>query len=163
MRNILETIYLTKEGLAKLEAELREFENVKMKEASDALEDARKHGDLSENAEYDAARDNIHAVSLHIMTLKEKLARVQIIDSSKIGNDCIRILNKVLLRDLDKKTEFEYILVSPEEMDLNIGKISVNSPVGKALIGKKVGETVKFTVPAGPKKWKVLRIDPPQV
>lgn len=146
-----------------MEAELREYENVKMKEASHALEDARKHGDLSENAEYDAARDLIHAVTLHIMNLKEKLARVQIIDSSKIGNDCVRILNKVHLKDLDKNTEFEYILVSPEEMDLNIGKISVKSPVGKALLGKKVGDVVKFTVPAGPKRWKVLKIDLPEV
>ena len=134
-----------------------------MKEASDALGIAREHGDLSENAEYDAARDQIHDVTKHIMLLKEKLARVQIVDGSKIGNECIRLLNRVHLKDMDKNIEFDYVLVSAEEMDIAAGKISVKSPVGLALLGKKVGDIVKFTVPAGPKKWKVLKIDLPEM
>jgi len=158
----LETIYLTKEGLAKLEAELQEYEKVKHPEATRALEEARKHGDLSENAEYDAARDEIHRVTEHIHKLKDKLSRVQIIDSKLIGNDSIRILNKVHLKDLDSGKKFTYILVSPEEMDIEAGKISVKSPVGKALLGKKEGEIAEFTVPAGPKRWEVLKIDLPE-
>lgn len=159
----METIYLTREGLAKLEAELHEYERVKQPAATKALEEARKHGDLTENAEYDAARDEIHRITRHIHILKEKLSRVQIIDERMIGSDCIRILNRVKLKDLDTGEEFTYILVSPEEMDIEAGKISVKSPVGKALLGKKEGEIAKFRVPAGPKRWKVLNIAPPEV
>jgi transcription elongation factor GreA len=159
----LEIIYLTREGLAKLEAELRVYENVKHPAATKALEEARKLGDLAENTEYDAAREEIHRVNNHILMLKDKLSRVQIIDEKLIGNDCIRILNKIKLKDLDTQEEFTYILVSPEEMNVAAGKISVKSPVGQALLGKKVGEVAKFKVPAGAKRWKVLKIEPPVV
>ena len=158
----MNTVYLTKEGLAKLEAELREFTVIKRPEVARRLEEARKHGDLFENAEYDAARDELHRIDVHILKLTETLARVQIVDAAKIGADSVRILNRVMLKDLDTGEEFRYTLVSPEEMDVESGKISVKSPVGMALLGKKAGEIAEFTVPAGKKRWKILEIKAPE-
>ncbi len=158
----MDTVYLSREGLAKLEAELREYTEIKRPEIARKLEEARKHGDLSENAEYDAAREEMHRIDIQIHKLTDTLSRVQIIDAKMIDSGSVRILNRLRLKDLDSGAEFTYTLVSPEEMDVESGKISVKSPVGKALLGKKVGETAEFTVPAGHKRWKILEIKPPE-
>lgn len=158
----MSTVYLTREGLVKLEAELRHITEVKRPEITRRLEEARKHGDLAENAEYDAAREELHNIDRQIHRLSETLSRVQIVDAKMIGSDSVRILNRVRLKDLDNGDEFTYTLVSPEEMDIDNGKISVKSPVGTALLGKKPGEVAEFTVPAGQKRWKILEIKPPE-
>ncbi|MBC8278851.1 MAG: transcription elongation factor GreA [FCB group bacterium] len=159
----METLYLTRDGLTKLENELVGLEKVKRKEATEKLEEARKHGDLSENAEYDAAKEELAHIDYKINQLRQKLSNVQILNKENVGIDDVRILNKVTLKDLDKDLEFEYTLVSPEEMDVERGLISVKSPVGLALLGKKAGDIAEFTVPAGAKRWKVLKIEPPEM
>jgi transcription elongation factor GreA len=158
----LEVVYLTKAGLAKLEAELSEYQKVLRPQAAYNVEEARKHGDLFENAEYEVAREELTRIEKHIFKLQQILANVHIIDAEKIGVDSVRILNKITLKDLNSGKEFTYVLVSPEEVDLDKGHISVKSPVGKALLGKKAGDVVKFTVPAGEKQWKILHIGPPE-
>jgi len=159
----LETLYLTRDGLTKLENELIGLEKVKRKEATEKLEEARKHGDLSENAEYDAAKEELAHIDYKIHQLRQKLSNVQILNKENVGIEDVRILNKVTLKDLDKDLEFDYTLVSPEEMDIERGLISVKSPVGLALLGKKAGDIAEFTVPAGAKRWKVLKIEPPEM
>lgn len=159
----METVYLTPDGLSKLENELRELEMVTRKAATERLEEARKQGDLSENAEYDAAKEELARIDYKIAQLHQKLANVHILDQRNVGIEEIRILNKVTLLDMNNKTEFSYTLVSPEEMDIDQGLISVKSPVGKALLGKKAGEIAEFTVPAGNKKWKILKIEAPSL
>ena len=162
-RKNLETLYLTRDGLTNLENELIDLEKVKRKEATEKLEEARKHGDLSENAEYDAAKEELSRIDYKIHQLHQKLSSVHILNTENVGVDNIRILNKVTLKDMDKNFEFEYTLVSPEEMDIERGLISVKSPVGLALLGKKVGDIAEFSVPAGEKRWKVLKIEPPEL
>jgi len=159
----LETLYLTRDGLTKLENELIDLEKVKRKEATEKLEEARKHGDLSENAEYDAAKEELARIDYKINQLHQKLSSVHILSTDNVGVENVRILNKVTLLDLEKNIEFDYTLVSPEEMDIDRGLISVKSPVGLALLGKKPGDIAEFTVPAGAKRWKVLKIEPPEM
>jgi len=157
----LEIVYLTREGLVKIEQELRELETVVRKRATERLEEARKQGDLAENSEYDAAKEDLAQIDYRIAQIRQKLSNVQILDSKNVGVDQIRILNKVTILDLRLKQKFTYTLVPPEEMDIDQGLISVKSPVGKALLGKKAGEIAEFTVPAGAKKWKILKIEAP--
>jgi transcription elongation factor GreA len=156
-------VYLTREGLVKIENELREYEQVKRPIAARDVEEARKQGDLTENAEYDAAREELDRLDARIAKLRHTLSKVQIIESNRIDSEKVNILNKVRLRDLDKGLEFTYILVSPEEVDIDRGLISIKSPVGRAILGKKVGEIVEFTVPAGDKRWQIIAISPPEV
>ncbi|MBC8204737.1 transcription elongation factor GreA [bacterium] len=158
----METVYLTRSGLAKVEAELREYEKVKRPQMAKKLDEARRQGDLSENAEYDAAKEELARIHNHIHKLHETLSKVQIIDIDKIDTDSVSILNRVVLKDLDRETELVYTLVSPPEMDVEKGKISLKSPVGKALLGKRVGDIAECRVPAGMKRLKVLSILPPE-
>ncbi|NQS97180.1 MAG: transcription elongation factor GreA [candidate division Zixibacteria bacterium] len=158
----MEVVYLTKKGLTKLEAELRKYEGEMRPQASRNMEEARKHGDLTENAEYDAAKEELARIETHIYKIRRKLANVHLIDADKIGTDKVHILNKVELEDLDSGTTFNYVLVSPEEVEIDRNMISVKSPVGKALLGGRVGEIVNFTVPAGEKRWKIININPPE-
>ena len=151
-------IFLTQEGYEKLKAELDHLKNVKRKEIAKALEYARSLGDLSENAEYTAAQEAYASNEKKIAELEEKLTRVRIIDNENISYDKVYIGAKVLLKDLASDEELEYTLVSPEEADFSEGKISVTSPVGKALLGHKVEEIVEIKVPAGVLKYKILKI-----
>ena len=151
-------IFLTQEGYEKLKAELEHLKNVKRKEIAKALEYARSLGDLSENAEYTAAQEAYASNEKKIAELEEKLTRVRIIDNENISYDKVYIGAKVLLKDLASDEELEYTLVSPEEADFSEGKISVTSPVGKALLGHKVEEIVEIKVPAGVLKYKILKI-----
>lgn len=154
-----ESFYLTHEGHEKLRKELEHLKTVKRRELSKAIGEARAHGDLSENAEYDAAKNAQGLNEKKIAELEEKLSRAKILDDSQMPHDEVLIGATVTLRDLDTKQEIQYMLVSEEEADLASGKISVTSPVGKALIGHKVGKLVEVEVPAGVFTYKILKIE----
>ncbi|HAV24042.1 MAG: transcription elongation factor GreA [Ignavibacteria bacterium GWA2_55_11] len=152
------TIYLTKERLKELEDELRELKVHGRPDVIQKIAEARGHGDLSENAEYDAAREAQGHLEMRIAKLEETLSRARAIDSGDLPNDKIYILSLVKLQDLRTKEVIEYRLVSQEESDFEQNKISVTSPIGKGLLGKKPGETVTIKVPAGTLQYKILGI-----
>ena len=151
-------VYLTRERLVELEHELHELKIKGRAEMAQKIGEARAHGDLSENAEYDAAKEAQQHLELLIAKLEVTLSRARIIESSELPNDKVYILSRVKLQDL-KSNEFAlYILVSPEEADFEKDKISVTSPLGKGLLGKTQGETVKIAVPAGTLEYKIVEI-----
>jgi transcription elongation factor GreA len=153
-----ETIYLTRERVVELEHELRELKTNGRKSVAQKIADARGYGDLSENAEYDAAKEEQQHLELKISKLELTLSRAKIIEAKDLPNDKIYILSKVKLKDLKTNREFEYLLVSPEESNFENGKISVTSPIGKSLLGKHVGESVDIKVPAGLLHYKILDV-----
>jgi len=152
-------VYLTPERLREIEAELKELKTTGRKKMADTIAEARSFGDLSENAEYDAAKDAQGLLELKISKMDNLLSRAQIIDASNLPKDEIHILSKVKVKNLNNQKEYEYLLVSPEEADLQQGKIALTSPVGKSLMGRKTGEIVEAHVPAGIIKFEVLSID----
>ncbi len=154
----MERVYLTRGGYEKLIEELENSKKVKRKEISAALEHARSLGDLKENAEYHAAKDAMATNEAKIRELDDKLSRVEIIDDSKIDTDKAYIGAKVIIFDLDTEDEIEYKLVGQEEANAVEGLISVISPVGKALLGHKVGDIVGVDVPAGTLEYKIIKI-----
>ncbi|MCD4812576.1 transcription elongation factor GreA [bacterium] len=151
-------IFLTKEGFEKMEAELTHLKGPRRREVIQAIQVAREHGDLSENAEYDAAKDEQAKLELRISQLQEQLGNAQILDKSNIPEGKISLGQKVRLEDLATKAEIEYYLVAPEESDFETNRISVTSPIGKGLVGKTVGAEVEIRIPAGVKKYKVLSV-----
>ena len=153
-----ETVYLTRERLVEIERELRELKTNGRKVIAQKIADARGHGDLAENAEYDAAREEQQHLELKINKLELTLSRAKIIDPRDLPNDKIYILSRVTLKDLKDDQKHEYLLVSPEESNYEENKISVTSPIGKALLGKKIGDTVEITVPAGKLKYQILDV-----
>ncbi len=153
-----ETIYLTRERVVELEQELRELKTNGRKAVAQKIADARGHGDLSENAEYDAAKEEQQHLELKISKLEHTLSRAKIIDAKDLPNDKIYILSRVKLKDLKTNREFEYLLVSPEESNFDAQKISVTSPIGKALLGKHTGDSVEIKVPAGLLHYKILDV-----
>ena len=154
-----EPVYLTRERLVVLEQELRELKSNGRKIMAQKIADARGHGDLSENAEYDAAKEEQQHLELKISKLESTLSRAKIIEAKDLPNDKIYILSRVKLKDLKTNENFEYLLVSPEESDFEEGKISVTSPIGKALLGKVKGDSVEIKVPAGILRYKILDIN----
>ena len=152
-------VYLTKERLREIENEVKELKTNGRKKMAESIAEARAHGDLSENAEYDAAKDAQGLLELKISKLANILSRAQIIDASTFPKDETHILSTVKVKNLNNSKEFEYTLVSPEEADLQAGKIALTSPVGSVLIGKKVGDVVQANVPAGIIKFEILSID----
>ncbi len=151
-------IYLTRERLTELELELKELRINGRRDVIQKIAEARGHGDLSENAEYDAAREAQAHLEFRISRLEETLAHARVIEAADLPNDKIYILSLVKLQDLKTKEVIEYRLVAPEEADFDKNKISVTSPIGKGLLGKKEGETVTITVPAGTLQYKILEI-----
>lgn len=151
-------VYLTRERLVEIEHELRELKVHGRAEMAQKIGDARSHGDLSENAEYDAAKEEQQHLELRIAKIEQTLSRARIMESKELPNDKIYILSKVKLKDLKTKESVMYILVSPEEADFERNKISVTSPLGKGLLGKTEGESVKITVPAGTLEYKIIEI-----
>ena len=151
-------IYLTPEGYEKLKEELDYLEKTKRREISKALEYARSLGDISENAEYDSAKNEQAHCEKKIAELKDKLSRVRIIDPKQIPKNQVFIGAKVLLKDLDTDEELEYMLVSQEEADYEAGKISIESPVGKSLLQRKLDDIVEINVPAGTLRYKITKI-----
>jgi transcription elongation factor GreA len=150
------TIYLTRERMTELELELKELRIKGRADVIQKIAEARGHGDLSENAEYDAAREAQAHLEFRISKLEETLARARVIDTADLPNDKIYILSLVKLQDLRTKEVIEYRLVAPEEADFDKNKISVTSPIGKGLLGRKAGETVTIKVPAGTLQYKIL-------
>jgi transcription elongation factor GreA len=154
-----ETIYLTRERVVELEHELRDLKTNGRKSVAQKIADARGYGDLSENAEYDAAKEEQQHLELKISKLEQTLSRAKIIEAKDLPNDKIYILSKVKLKDLKTNREFEYLLVSPEESNFEEGKVSVTSPIGKGLLGKHAGESVDIIVPAGLLHYKILDVN----
>ncbi len=153
-----DTNYMTEKGLAKLKSELDQLKTVDRPAASKAIAEARDKGDLSENAEYDAAKEAQGLLELKIRKLDDQVAKSRIIDETKINTDSVQILNKVKMKNKANSSILEYTLVSDPEADLKAMKISVNTPIAKALMGKKVGEVVEVTIPSGVVEYEVIEI-----
>lgn len=151
-------IYLSSEGYEKLRKKLEFLKTVRRRELSKAIGKARAHGDISENAEYEAAKEAQGLNEKKIAELEEKLSNAQILDDANIPKDEALIGATVKLKDLDSGEELQYTLVAELEADFSQGKISVTSPVGEGLLGHKVKETVEIKVPAGILKYKILKI-----
>ena len=152
-------VYLTKERLVELEKVLKEMKTNGRKEIAAKIAEARAHGDLSENAEYEAAKEEQGLFELKLSKLENTLSRARIIDKSQFPQDQIHILSKVKIKNIKTKKVFDYLLVSPEESDFQEGKISVTSPVGKGLMGAKLGDKIKVKAPAGLLEFEILNID----
>lgn len=152
-------IRLTREGYEKLKAELEYLTGKKRREIAKDLEVARAFGDLKENAEYDAAKNAQALNEARAAELEEKLTRSEILDESQMDKDKILLGAKVTLKDLKFGDEIIYTIVAGEEADYDLGKISASSPIGKALIGHKVGDEVLIQVPAGTLNYEVLKIE----
>lgn len=150
--------YVTEEGLNKMVEELKHLETVERPNISKQIAEARDKGDLSENAEYDAAKEAQGLLEMKISLLKEKIASARIIDSSKLSTDCVQILNKVEIKNTKNGQSMTYTLVSEHEANLKEGKLSVSTPIAKALMGKKVGDIVEVTVPAGKIPFEIINI-----
>lgn len=150
--------YYTAEGLQKLKEELAELKVKGRAEIARQLAEARDKGDLSENAEYDAAKDAQGHLELKIAKLEEVVGNARLIDEGNLDQSKALILSKVKIRNVKNNMIMDYTLVSEEEADLAAGKISVKSPIGKGLLGKSVGETAEITVPAGKITFEILEI-----
>jgi transcription elongation factor GreA len=150
--------YLTEEGMKKLKQELKYLKTVERPKISQQIAEARDKGDLSENAEYDAAKEAQGLLELRIAKLENSIANSRIIDESLFDNSKVLILSKVKLRNVATKKELNYTVVAEKEADLKAGKISVDSPIGKGLLGKVVGEIAEIKVPNGIMKFEILEI-----
>lgn len=150
--------YYTAEGLKKLKAELNQLRDVERPKASQAIGEARDKGDLSENAEYDAAKEAQGLLEMKISKLEATVANARLIDESQLDTSKVLVLSTVKLKNHNNGMEMSYKLVAESEADLKTGKISVNSPIGKGLLGKKVGDTAEITVPNGTLKFEILEI-----
>ena len=150
-------VYLTEEGYKKLMDDLAELESQRPM-ISKQIAEARDKGDLSENAEYDAAQEAQGFLELKISQLTSTIAQARLIDESRISTDEVQILNKVKLRNKKNNQEITYMLVSESEANLREGKIAVTTPIGKGLLGKKKGESVSISVPAGVLEFEIIDI-----
>ncbi|MEP7263721.1 MAG: transcription elongation factor GreA [Bacteroidota bacterium] len=150
--------YLTEEGMKKLHDELNHLKSVERPSISKQIAEARDKGDLSENAEYDAAKDAQGLLELKISKMEELVANARLIDESKLDLSKVSVLSKVLIRNLKSNFEVTYTLVAESEADLKAGKISVGSPIGKGLLGKKVGDKAEVTTPGGVMNFEILNI-----
>jgi len=154
-------VYLSRNGYEKLREELEYLKSTKRREISKAIGEARLQGDLSENAEYDAAKEAQGHCEARIAELEGKLANVRIIEDMDIPADKVYIGAIVTLEDLDSGESLQYTMVSPEEADYETGKLSMMSPVGKGLMGKSEGQEIEVQVPAGTLRYKILKIERP--
>ena len=153
-----EVIYVTEEGRHNLKAELDQLRNVERPSISRQIAEARDKGDLSENAEYAAAKEAQGMLEMKISKLEDIVARSRIIDESKIDTSTIRILNRVKIRNKVNNSIMEYQLVPESEANFKLGKIAVSSPIAQGLMGKKVGDVVSITVPSGIIPFEVISI-----
>lgn len=153
-----ETVYVTEDGLQKLRDELDQLRNVERPLIAKMISESRDKGDLSENAEYSAAKEAQGMLELKIARLEDLISRSRVIDHSKIDTSSIRILNRVKIRNKLNNSVMEYQIVPDSEANLKMGKIAVNSPIAKGLIGRKVGEVVEVTVPSGVIPFEIISI-----
>jgi len=151
--------YYTPEGLKKLRDELNHLKDVERPKASQAIAEARDKGDLSENAEYDAAKEAQGLLELKISKLEATLASARVIDESQRDDSKVHVLSTVKIRNVANKMEMTYTLVAESEADLKSGKISVNSPIGKGLLGTSAGDIAEVNVPNGVLKFEILSIN----
>ncbi len=150
--------YLTEEGMKKLHQELDHLRSVERPSISMQIAEARDKGDLSENAEYDAAKEAQGLLEMKIAKMEDLVANARLIDESKLDNSKVLILSKVRIRNTVNNSEMSYTLVAENEADLRAGKISISSPIAKALLGKKVGDKVEAQVPNGKVNLEILDI-----
>ncbi len=150
--------YFNPEGLKRLHDELYQLRSVERPRISQQIAEARDKGDLSENAEYDAAKDAQGLLELRISKLEEVVANARIIDESKLDNSRALVLSKVKIKNKGNGSVMTYLLVAENEADFKLGKISVTSPIGKGLLGKKVGEVAEIEVPSGKMHFEILEI-----
>jgi transcription elongation factor GreA len=149
--------YMTEEGYNKILADINYLES-RRPEISQQIADARDKGDLSENAEYDAAREAQGLLEVKIAQLKEMISNARLIDESQISTDSVQILSKVKIKNIKTKTTMSYTIVSDSEANLKEGKIAINTPIAQGLIGKKAGDKVEIKVPSGTMSYKILDI-----
>ena len=154
-----EISYYTEEGLSNLKNEIKNLESVERPKISQQIAEARDKGDLSENAEYDAAKEAQGLLELKISKLEETLSNARLIDESQLDSSKILVLSKVKIKNQLNSVTMEYQLVAESEADLKTGKISVNSPIGKGLLGKSVGEIAEINVPNGKLKFEIISIN----
>ena len=151
--------YYTEEGLNKLKDELNHLKDIERPKASNAIAEARDKGDLSENAEYDAAKEAQGMLEMKISKLEAILSNARLIDESQLDLSKVLVLSKVTIKNLSNQMQLKYTLVAESEADLKSGKISVSSPIGKGLLGKKVGEIAEVVVPSGTIKFEIISIE----
>ncbi len=150
--------YYTEEGLKKLKDELHEMKTVLRPQISDQIAEARDKGDLSENAEYDAAKEAQGLLEMKISKLETIISNARVIDESTIDNSKVFILSHVKIKNILNNAEMQYTLVAENEADLKLKKISIDSPIGKGLLGKKVGDIADVTTPNGVVKFEIIEI-----
>ena len=151
-------VYLTEAGLQKLKDELDHLRSVERPAISAAIAEARDKGDLSENAEYDAAKEAQGLLEMKIAQLKDKVANARMIDDTKLNTHTVQILNKVKIKNTKNNAVMQYMLVSESEANLKEGKIAVSTPIGKGLLGKKVGDIAEIQVPSGIMTFEIIDI-----
>lgn len=152
--------YITEQGLKKLISEVEHLKTFERPQISKAIAEARDKGDLSENAEYDAAKEAQGLLELKISQLEETIRNSRVIDESKLDFSCVQILSKVKIKNLKNNAVMEYAIVSETEANLKEGKISINTPIAKGLLGKKIGDTTEVQVPNGVVSFEILEIKP---
>jgi transcription elongation factor GreA len=150
--------YVTEQGLEKLKKELEQLETVERPKISQQIAEARDKGDLSENAEYDAAKEAQGMLEMKISKLKDTIANSRVLDQSKLNTSSVQILNKVKIKNKKNNAVMEYTIVSESEANLKEGKISVNTPIAKGLLGKKVGDVTEIEVPNGKMELEIIEI-----
>ena len=150
--------YVTEKGLEKLKKELEQLETVERPSISQQIAEARDKGDLSENAEYDAAKEAQGMLELRISKLKDTVANSRVLDQSKLDTSSVQILNKVKIKNKKNGAVMEYTIVSDSEANIKEGKMSVNTPIAKGLLGKKVGDVVEVEVPNGKMEFEIIEI-----
>ncbi|MBR1543653.1 MAG: transcription elongation factor GreA [Muribaculaceae bacterium] len=150
--------YMTQEGYDKKMQELAHLESVERPEVVRAIVEAREKGDLSENAEYDAAKERQGMLEAKIAELKHLVATARIIDESKISTDEVQLMNKVTILNMANKAKMTYTIVTETEVNLRVGKISISTPIARGLLGHKVGDEVEVTAPAGKMRFKIVEI-----
>ena len=151
-------VYMTEEGYKKMLEEITFLETVKRPEISRQIAEARDKGDLSENAEYDAAKEAQGLLEMKIAQLKDKVANARMIDDTKLNTHTVQILNKVKIKNTKNNAVMQYMLVTESEANLKEGKIAVSTPIGKGLLGKKVGDIAEIQVPSGIMTFEIIDI-----
>ena len=149
---------MTADGYARLEAELKNLKSVERPAVIRAIAEARNHGDLSENAEYHAARERQSFIEGRVAELEDKIARAEVIDVSKLSGKAIKFGAKVTLADEDTDEETTYQIVGAEEADIDKGRLSITSPLARALIGKQTGDSIEVTTPRGSKAYEIIKV-----
>ncbi len=150
--------YLTPEGLKKLKEKLYRLENIERPAISKQIGEAIDKGDISENAEYDAAKDAQGMLEMKIAKLQNVIASARLVDTSKIDTSKVQLLSKVKIKNTKNNAVMQYIIVSDDEADLKLGKLAINTPVAKGLLGKKVGDVVEIKVPSGSIPFEIIEI-----